>query len=241
MLTHISPSHNTLPTNTSLQYIRGATDSVDSAHYFTEEAEVGVAITSDVFKDHPAADTTFFKSVKTESELALYDKEAIEDDESEDLEVKSSYSVHPRHFFLLEIQFPAYTELKMNATAAKFWDKERYEGFIHNFDPLISTLQLGAGNGMVDGEYIGCWFHAVLPGQSDGCDCGIRIDYDKAEWGSQFKANFWYCDCFYISGYYEGLPPDDYQEGAFPNDNVWECAEDDCNWAFPFGFQVEAK
>jgi hypothetical protein len=87
---HITPPHNTLPTNASLQSIRGASDSVDSTHYLlTKEAEVevGVAITSDSLKDHPAADATFFKIAKSESKLALYDEEAIEDEDPEDFEV----------------------------------------------------------------------------------------------------------------------------------------------------------
>jgi hypothetical protein len=92
------------------------------------------------------------------------------------------------------------------------------------------TMFLNATYGIDNDEWIDTFFQAVLPGQSDGCECGLRIDR-----GLKYKLFVWGCDCFHITHYYAGGRP---YEG-----NVWPCQADGCTdpvhlWV---AFDVEAN
>jgi hypothetical protein len=138
----------------------------------------------------------------------------------------------------LQIWFPHGTALEVIASSTNLGGKRlncfRHKVFVDTDASCTTrpTIKFAAYDGIDNHEWIETSFHAVLPGQSDGCECGLRISYDWPKYTLAVSG----CDCFHIYHY-------DDSSRRPKQGNVWPCLADGCRSSsnLRVSFRVEAN
>jgi hypothetical protein len=126
----------------------------------------------------------------------------------------------------IDVEFPYETSLSIDIESK--YSSGR--GFKNNICAVVSGTDgkpmiknsIDGGNDDNEGinycEYIRCAFHAMFPGNSDGCGCELEIGY----YGLNYHLSVRGCDCFHITGF-EG--------NDTPKGLVWPCMGTGCSYA----------